>query len=261
MIGKTFKYNIYYPSGNTTALVLGEDALEYRQEINNSILNTNSTIEQVGFVFKTGENYYLEMAGGEFCGNATRSAVFYFLDGKDGEIQINVSGVKSPLKAGVKDGITFSEIPFINNSVSLVEVQSIEGITHIIKEISNSITKSEALEIAEEIINQYVKQIDSSPKALGVMFIRKNNLDYELTPVVKVFSVNTLFYETACGSGTACVGLYLHNKYSESISKLSVKQPSGEIIYVNIDFNDNQSVIGFIEGKQTIVAKNVEVTI
>lgn len=81
------KYNIYYPSGNTTALVIGSDYLQFRKRINESIMKMHNNIEQVGFVFVENDVYKLEMAGGEFCGNATRSAAYYFLNGKDGKVK------------------------------------------------------------------------------------------------------------------------------------------------------------------------------
>ena len=71
------KFKIYNPAGNITALVIGDKySLEERKIINNKIMSEDSRIEQVGFVSETEKR--LTMAGGEFCGNATRSAILYY---------------------------------------------------------------------------------------------------------------------------------------------------------------------------------------
>ncbi len=95
-------YKIYIPSGNPTALVLKmERDLEKRKEINDKIMNLYDYVEQVGFINQDINNPELLMAGGEFCGNATRCAVYYYLNGKPGNLKIKVSGVKNKLKAGI----------------------------------------------------------------------------------------------------------------------------------------------------------------
>ncbi len=74
---KKYNYKIYIPSGNPTALVIGiEKDLEKRKEINNAIMSKYDFIEQVGFI--NPNNPELIMAGGEFCGNATRCAINYY---------------------------------------------------------------------------------------------------------------------------------------------------------------------------------------
>ena len=45
-------------------------------------------------------------------------------------------------------------------------------------------------------------------EAAGVMFIERKNGKIILSPVVFVKEINTLFYETACGSGSVAVGIY-----------------------------------------------------
>ncbi len=45
----------------------------------------------------------LEMAGGEFCVNATRCAIWKYLKGKCGEIGIKVSGCKKSLIGGITE--------------------------------------------------------------------------------------------------------------------------------------------------------------
>ena len=70
-------YQIYNPGGNITALVEGcEYSSDEKKELNQMIMAKNPNVEQVGFL-STKENR-LEMAGGEFCLNATRCAIFAY---------------------------------------------------------------------------------------------------------------------------------------------------------------------------------------
>ncbi len=74
---KEISYQIYNPGGNITALVEGCGySSEEKKRINQMIMDKNPMVEQVGFL-STNENR-LEMAGGEFCLNATRCAVFAY---------------------------------------------------------------------------------------------------------------------------------------------------------------------------------------
>jgi len=259
---RILKYNIYYPSGNTTALVTDFVTLKYRKKVNDEIMRLHDDVEQVGFVYVDKNKYYLDMAGGEFCGNATRSAAYYFLNGHNGELKINVSGVDRSLVAGINGSISYAEIPFSRNSFLFnTNLQKIQGINHIIVEVDNNLTQSSAMLLANQYITQYVENIKSSPLALGVMFTKKENDKYVVFPVVKVFSVDTVFYETACASGSACIALYEHNKYSKKINNLSIKQPSGEYINVRFVYKQGKVIQGFIEGDQKIISLNNELVI
>lgn len=82
---------ILNPGGNITALVewipINRSA---RKTINDKIMKVFPKVEQVGFLDRSIPR--LEMAGGEFCGNATRCAAYLLLGGKLGKISLNVSG-------------------------------------------------------------------------------------------------------------------------------------------------------------------------
>ena len=76
-------YQIFNPGGNKTALVKGSDyTASQKQRINQMIMAKNPEVEQVGFLNQRTNR--LEMAGGEFCMNATRCAVFAYANGKEG---------------------------------------------------------------------------------------------------------------------------------------------------------------------------------
>lgn len=97
---KNINYRILNPGGNKTAIVIGNQySNEEKQQINDKILKENLDVEQVGFI-DTNENK-LEMAGGEFCINATRCAIWNYLEGKQGEIEVKVSGVSDKIIGGI----------------------------------------------------------------------------------------------------------------------------------------------------------------
>ncbi|MCI8362849.1 MAG: hypothetical protein HFJ41_07030 [Clostridia bacterium] len=80
------KYKILNPGGNKTALIYGSEYTDSQKIlINKMIMEKNSQVEQVGFL--SNKINRLEMAGGEFCINATRCAVYEYLEGKEGEIR------------------------------------------------------------------------------------------------------------------------------------------------------------------------------
>ena len=94
------KYSIYRPAGNDTALVYGTNyTKKMKKKINDAIMKKHTNVEQVGFISNNGKKE-LQMAGGEFCGNATRSAAYNYLDGMQGKIHICVNS-KDKIIAGV----------------------------------------------------------------------------------------------------------------------------------------------------------------
>jgi diaminopimelate epimerase len=67
-------------------------------------------VEQVGFLDR--QKRKLEMAGGEFCGNATRCTAYLLLDGKPGKVRIRVSGASELLSAKIdRSDNTWAQMP------------------------------------------------------------------------------------------------------------------------------------------------------
>lgn len=242
-------YSIYYPSGNATALV-NKLILKpnLKKLINNKIVALNPQVEQVGFIDE--KNYRLEMAGGEFCGNATRCAVFYYLKGKPGKIKIKVSGVKQKLSAGIdNNNKVWAEIPV--NSISKkygYVVVSLEGITQVITFIKGNKQKAKSILAKLNLL--------TTVPASGVMFIKKEKNRIKLNPFVWVRDIKTFFNETACASGTAAVGIYFAKKLKRSLN-LPVIQPSGETIIALVRFPLRVS----INGQVKIIKKNLTIVI
>lgn len=250
---KEFTYYLYSPCGNDTALVETIDINERTKKVlNDKIMEIHPNIEQVGFF--NNNKLELTMAGGEFCGNATRSAAFHYLNGKYGEIDIKVSN-SLIVKAGVtKEGKAWSQIPLYEGKDFIREVDNgiyeiiMNGIKFIIleKEISEKYLldlkniKSNAI----DIINKY--NIKDN-KAIGVIFIEEKDERIKIHPVVWVKSINTLFYETACGSGTTAVTILEAIKCNCN-KKLEIIQPSNQIITAKVDLSKGKVEDAYIFG-------------
>ena len=81
------KYSILDPTGNITALVESEVAVERQPAAAEAIMKRHTEVEQVGFVRfdpEEGIDAQLRMAGGEFCGNASlcTAALYLMRNGK-----------------------------------------------------------------------------------------------------------------------------------------------------------------------------------
>ena len=106
-----------------------------------------------------------------------------------------------------------------------------------VKNINKKYNKEELKEYAYNILkkNKLLKE-----EAAGVMFIERKDGKIILSPVVFVKEINTLFYETACGSGSVAVGIYESFKNKGSVN-IDILQPSGE--YINVITSSNDSKI------------------
>ena len=180
------EYCIFNPGGNLTALVFDNHYNgKQRKAINDAILAKHKYLEQVGFISK--DKYELQMAGGEFCGNATRCAVKYYLDNRlEQKCLIKVSGMKEKLLSGInKENNVWVDIPIKSvqhTDIEGIKIVEIEGITHIVineEQSKKYLTNKEKLkEYAKEIINK-LKIVD---KAVGVLFTEMKDKFIKLYP-------------------------------------------------------------------------------
>ncbi len=262
------RYITYIPAGNDTAFVLKRGyTQEQKKKINDAIMKQESNIEQVGFV-EIGKEAELEMAGGEFCGNATRSAAYYYLEGKTGELTLKVNG-KDYITAGVNQNHeAYCEIPLYKGTEKMCE-QKEEGIYQVRMQGMVTIVieedkakpylqdKETIKEEAKKIIEKYQLM---NEEAVGVMFLEKEHAMLKINPIVWVNSIDTLFYETACGSGTTGVGIVQAMKENAD-QELDIKQPSGEVINIRIEKEGEQIKRAVISGKIKTDGKIKEIEI
>ncbi len=248
------KYSIYRPAGNDTALVYGTNyTKKMKKKINDAIMKKHTNVEQVGFINNNGKKE-LQMAGGEFCGNATRSAAYNYLGGMPGEIQICVNS-KDKIIAGVdKNKKAWCEIPLNENSNIVTEKENgvfiveMKGITIIViqefeaKKYLNN--KNNLKQIGRNLIDNY-NLVNNS--AVGVMFCEKKKGKIKINPIVWVKDIDTLFYETACGSGSTAVCI-VEAYLKKQCQKIDIVQPSGLIITATVDYKNNKFQRAIISG-------------
>ncbi len=222
------------PAGNITGFVVGPVFPGYRSIYANAIMEqVDSEVEQVGFITTSydGAPLRMDMMGGEFCGNATRSYGLYaarYMEGDgDMEVEVYVSGLKKPLivlankekstaSVALPEAKKLSEVEIEGSKYTVVEL---EGIVHTIID-----DKEEDREFVDRALDVIKNQFDEA--AYGVLFL--NPESHEMVPYVYVVGSDTLYREGSCGSGSVAAGYYL-NKDEKDDFKVVLKQPSGSI--------------------------------
>jgi len=202
----------FKPRDNGTALVFGLDFdKETMEKIDVELRERHhkDDIEQVGFVGEDNKGYRLEMAGGEFCGNAMRCAANYFLGNKIGNIEIRTSmGSGEPpklLKAGVKEiGKAWTEISCCGNIQKFVSVAAdtdfflvdLGGIVHLVILPNKSepfLRRARSEKSLEGWTNSFGK--DEAKKAAA-----EESFKNEIKPIAKkLMDEHSLTERDACG--------------------------------------------------------------
>lgn len=243
------KYRIYNPGGNKTALIINKNySKEEIKCINNFILNKYKYVEQVGFI-RT-DKFELEMAGGEFCVNATRCAIWRYLKGKDGTIKIKVSGMKETIEGGIKGKNVYANIPIRKESSEIIRVikgykiVNLDGISFAVLEEKDS---KEYLKLKEKEIKKRCKNIlnkvNLKKDAVGIILQKKE----QIYPVIWVKSINTLYLETACGSGSLAMAIIKNQK--ENKRKFKILQPSGSYLKIELKIKNNVLISAIVSGE------------
>ena len=222
----------YYvdPTGNITLLVDSPVPPDKRAKTAEKLMLAEPGAEQVGFI--DGKN--LNMAGGEFCGNATLSAaaVYCLKNGLEkAETDMTVSGAKNPVKVRIeKTGeSTYSGEVEMPGAQSIGETELKLGgkritaplidfgsISHIILT-----EKADRAECEREIVRA-CRELGAG--ALGLMLVDGE----KLTPLVYVPEPETLVWESSCASGTTAAGIYFASLNGGSFSG-SFTEPGGTL--------------------------------
>ncbi len=243
------------PAGNITLFVLDRADRALWPEIAAKLTKVIPA-DQVGFITDNS----MEMAGGEFCGNATRAyamlkAQWEHMSGEH-ELLLNVSGCARPVRAGVnrEKGTAWSEMPLprdmrtVNVRGSECPIVDLGGIVHLI---------ARGAEPGEVFFSEAEKYLREYPEAgaYGVMFLSQDGK--EMRPLVKIPSVGSLTWEGSCGSGTlACAAADSLGK-SDGEYTCKYVQPAGEV-EARIVLQDGRITEAFIGGK---IALDEEITV
>ena len=225
------RYTILDPTGNITALAETERdaALAAR------LMAAEPTVEQVGFVrFPKPGEAELEMAGGEFCGNATLSTgVLGCLRWGIPEITVRASGAARPLAVAatrlneaefdvsgelpLPERIAMERLPSPDGEITLPVVR-FPGIAHAI--VTEKLPRSEA----ERLVKHWCKTL----RVDGMGVLQWDETTGRMTPLVYVPSAGTLFWESSCASGTAAIGAWTAQRDGRAVT-LAIRQPGGTL--------------------------------
>jgi hypothetical protein len=225
--------------GNGTAIEIIDDPLT-RMEYSSRgrLLGENAEklgTEQAGFIVLSQGHF--EMAGGEFCGNASRAAAVLFSELRNArDVSFTVSGFKGVVHATVDkraDGKYSVYCRFPGMSVDVrpaksrgrtVDVVDLGGIVHVV--IEDKFPAQQ--DTYQEIHHRLTEELNLRERdAVGVVWVERKDDSVEIHPVVWVRSVDTFFYESSCGSGAiaAC-----------AVTGVSdIVQPTGKIIRAEIN--------------------------
>ena len=237
------------PSGNTTIFILDPVAKEQYPAVGAAVMAyENVGAEQVAFIVKDDSvpaGYRMEMAGGEFCGNASRSFAAWLNLCPDGgaphrfaeeerDTVISVSGATHPLTAHLtrmeEDNRCYVtvDMPLPQRVLSgndpwfgQYSLVIFEGISHLV--LFNREPRDGDVEKARE----FLKVVGPMPEAFGLMYYDGSRRF--MRPLVDVEESNTLVWENSCGSGTSALATALAHRADASLEDILIRQPGGDL--------------------------------
>lgn len=240
---QTIHYVKADPCGNTTILVLDPVNREQRGMLSKQLMAPDCVgAEQVGYVtlFDGQDDIRIDMMGGEFCGNASRSVAAYMAmkTGKeDAAYKICCSGCEDLLQASIRhlEGNTYDaaidmplpkEIDAIIVAVGEMPIRFFRvdfgGIVHFVY-VGQNIDLLDKNTYWESV-KEYAA--DSMPDALGLVLFDLHKRS--ILPAVYVKATDTLYWEQSCGSGTAAVGAVMTCMLKSDFSA-AIEQPGGTL--------------------------------
>ena len=96
-------------------------------------------------------------------------------------------------------------------------------------------------------LKELMKTFVTEEKAVGIILLENENGKIKINPIIWVKTVDTLYYETACGSGSLATAIY--KKYAEGIEKIDILQPSGYSININLKMQNDYIKEAVVQGK------------
>lgn len=268
------------PVENMTVFVMDRIESSTHMQVANKLMAYNNLHgEQVGFVEepvtargKSLNTLRLQMMGGEFCGNATRSLAalmvhknlpgvnkadgFYNVvleaSGSDDLITCTVrktdveNSYFSRIQMPLPYRITNSNLEFHNREINYTRVD-FQGITHFILESMDIEDKDSFFErIKSRVENE---ELD----AIGIMFY-DSKISF-LNPLVYVRATDSLYWERSCASGTSALGVALALSRNSDLHEY-IRQPGGQL-EVMVKLKDNKVKSIYLDGNVKIVMEGI----
>ncbi|NLW81376.1 MAG: hypothetical protein GXY42_06850 [Desulfovibrionales bacterium] len=265
---RTLRFYKVFPGGNPTILVLDPvDPLERSAVAQAFMAGGHLQAEQVGFLDLGAHPVRLDMMGGEFCGNACRSAAAVmategaglFREGAGWAGELSASGARRPLRVrAVPAGETWecwAEMPLLDADDPVSDLGPglglirLPGIVHLcLDETRHPFPADVVRETA-----QLRRRFGLDGEAVGCIWYAPHAAGCAIKPVVWVRSTASTCFETGCGSGSLAVALWLGRGQNLPMPA-HVVQPSGREIGVQID-RRAQGVQAWIFGPVALVAR------
>lgn len=237
------------PAGNITLFVLDPVPRGDRAGLAARLME-GSDVEQVGYVCPPvmGGAGRLEMAGGEFCGNAARAFGMLTAQKLGGvpQVQVEVSGCGAPVSVEVdwSNRTARAEMP-LPRSVRRVEagghpgvLVDLGGIAHLV--VEDVPPSREFFDRAEPLLRDI-----PGLEAYGVIFLEGE----AMTPLVKVPSAGTLVWEGSCGSGSLAAAVAQSRDDGPFVRKYI--QPAGAV-EASVTRRNGETISAWIGGPVTL---------
>lgn len=235
------------PAGNITLFVLDPVPSGDRAGLAARLM-AGSDIEQVGFVCPPllGSDGRLEMAGGEFCGNAARAFGMLVSQSRGGlpQVRVEISGCSSPVTVDVDwPGRAAQASMPLPREVTRLQADGRPGTLVDLTGIAHLVV--EGIPPSLEFFQRVEPLLQSVPdlEAYGVIFLNQDNL----TPLVKVPSAGTLVWEGSCGSGSLAAAIAQSRNVPDGPFVRTYLQPAGSI-QVTLACQNGEAVSACIGG-------------
>ncbi len=246
------EYSYIDPTGNITILVESDVSANEYAAVAKRLMDAEKECEQVGYVKKSKTcDIGLDMAAGEFCGNATMSAAALFCDneglkcGEKRRVTVESSGADDPVvvditreedngsyrgcvKMPVPRGIIKRRFEHSGRKYDL-PVVDMNGISHII-------SSSEEIGLPDEQIEDALKMWweDIRSSCLGIILADNvsgsgdSSVYADVRPLVYAPDVETCFWESSCASGTTALFCFM-NDSDKTVKRLVAREAGGEL--------------------------------
>lgn len=256
------------PAGNITLYVLDPvDPAERGALAARLMALPELSAEQVGYVCPPDEGYdgRMEMAGGEFCGNASRAYGMLLaqqrgMTGKN-HLTLQVSGSDRPVGVDldVEAGTARAEMP-LPRSARALKIGDAEGtlvdLGGIVHFVVHQQPDGTLIDRLEPVIDAPREEGGfAGVEAYGVIFLH----DGRMTPLVKVPAAGSLVWEGSCGSGSLAAAVAESQGMRDGAFGREYVQPAGTV-RAELEYQNGTVTAAYIGGSVTLdPATTVEV--